>query len=72
MIKEVWNKLTGDQRNKVTAALILDGVSSSAVYAWSRGERAPLKLYREAMSKYINKAAGLATTPEELWPDEYK
>ena len=71
MIKEVWNKLTADQRNKITAALILEGVSSSAIYAWVRGERVPRKLYREAMSKYINKVTGLTTTPENLWPDAY-
>ena len=71
MIKEVWNKLTAEQRSKVIAALILDGISANAVYAWARGDRVPLKLYREAMSKYINKVTGLTTTPENLWPDAY-
>lgn len=71
MIKEIWDKLTADQRNKITAALILEGVSPSAIYAWIRGERVPRKLYREAMSKYINKVTELTTTPENLWPDAY-
>ncbi len=69
MLKKIWESMTGDQRNKVISALILDGASSSAVYAWVRGERVPRKLYRDAFSRYINRYAGQATTPEELWPE---
>lgn len=68
MIKVIWASLTGEQRNKVTAALILDGASSSAIYAWVTGKRIPMQLYKEALSRYINKHAGLDTTPESLWP----
>lgn len=68
MIKEIWAKMTQGQRDKVTAALILDGASSSAVYAWTTGKRVPMKLYREALSRYINKHTEFATTPESLWP----
>lgn len=69
MLKRIWDSMTGDQRNKVISALILDGASSSAVYAWVRGERVPRKLYRDAFSRYINRYAGQTTTPEELWPE---
>lgn len=69
MIKEVWAKMTGDQRKKVTAALILDGASSSAIYAWVTGQRVPMQLYKEALSRHINKHTDMETTPESLWPN---
>lgn len=66
-IKEVYDSCTREQRIKLQAAIMNDGVGASSAWFYLHGKRTPLKLYRESIREHIKRICGLELTVEELF-----
>lgn len=66
---EIMKEATPQQRGKVMAAIIADGVSASAAYAYCNGSRRPKYLYRVQIQKHVKKFLGWEVPLDELFPE---
>lgn len=70
-IKEVWSGLADNQRKRILNEVVIKGgVSFSTVYMWLRGERRPMPLYQELISKAIFSTTGEKIPANELFTNE--
>lgn len=61
---------TGTQRGQVMSAIVKDGMSMSAAYAYCNGTRRPKLLYRLRIRDYIKKYIGVDVPLSELFPEK--
>lgn len=58
-IKELWEQLSETERRLIISEVVKKGnVDPSTVYKWMRGERKPLPLYQQLITKIISKYTG--------------
>lgn len=68
-LKEIYHSATTEQRSRLIAEIINDGVSVSTAHAWCYGLRMPKQLYKESIRRHVQKCMGINVTVEELFPE---
>lgn len=70
MLKEIYTGMTEEQRQRLLANIVNDGMSLSAAYAWCKGKRRPKRLYQERICKHLARITGKRYELKALFPDK--
>lgn len=66
-IKEVMAIATGEQRGKIIAAIMADGVSAFTAASYCNGTRRPKYLYQVQIQRHIKRFLGVSASIEDLF-----
>lgn len=69
-IADIWKRLNTEQRGRLMALTIQDGISASTARNYLTGYRRPMKLYRESITGHVNSLLGEIHFCEDLFPEK--
>ncbi|MCR4564813.1 MAG: hypothetical protein K5651_01845 [Bacteroidales bacterium] len=65
---ELMSKADEQQRSKMVAMIVSDGITIIAYNSWIKGRRTPMPFYQNQLRRYVKRIFELDLTTKELFP----